>query len=238
MTPLELILPAMIVGLTVSGVLLMLRRTRFSAVGSVISLVVGILSISFGIALALALIFVRSNLDSEAVGGDQELGRSASYAISPTLGEKLFSGVTGRWDQEHRMELSKAINMRETIDGITVTVDRAYFDSNRIGVEYTVTGLPQSDSISQSPLQGSRVLEPETALMDAGNPGVRFRSASGRGVRADSQIKGMEVPPDTIKEVVGFDVTGHGRTLRVCDFCLSSRWPYSYRTVTCLCRSG
>ena len=114
----------------------------------------------------------------------------------------LLVVVMGRWDQDYVGELSHDIDMRETIEGITVTVDRAYFDSNRIGIEYTVTGLPQS------PLKGSRVFEPEATLMDTGDPTVRFRSAGGRGVRADSQIEGMEVSPDTIKEVVGFDVTG------------------------------
>lgn len=190
------------IGLTVAGILLMVRRTRFSAAGSVVALVLGILSTSFGIALALALVFVMINLGAEVVGGEHEFGPSASYTISPTLGEKLFSGVMGSWDQDYEAELSQDIDKRETIDGITVAVDRAYFDRNRIGIEYTVTGLPQSLP------GGSRVFESEAALMDAGNPGVRFRSAGGRGVRADSQIKGMEVPPDTTKDVIGFDVTG------------------------------
>ena len=65
------------IGLTVAGVLLMLRRTRFSATGSIVALVLGILSTSFGIALALALIFVAINLGSEAVGGPHEFGTSA-----------------------------------------------------------------------------------------------------------------------------------------------------------------
>ena len=116
MNPLELILLAMggiaAIGLTVSGILLMVRRTRFSATGSVVALVLGILSTSFGIALALALMFVVINLGSEAVGSEHEFGTSASYTISPTLGEKLFSGVMGRWDQDYGGELSRDINMR------------------------------------------------------------------------------------------------------------------------------
>ena len=59
------------------------------------------LSTSFGIALALALIFVMINLGLEAVGGDHDFGTSAGNAISPTLGEKLFSEVMGRWDQDY-----------------------------------------------------------------------------------------------------------------------------------------
>ena len=133
---------------------------------------------------------------------------AASYVINPTLGEKLFSELMGRWDQGYGGKLAQDINMRETIEGITVTVDRAYFDSNRVGVEYTVTGLPHALSMSQLLPEGSRVFNPEAALMDAENPNVRFRSAGGSGVRADSQVEGMEVSPDTVKEVAGFDVTG------------------------------
>ena len=195
------------IGLTVAGVLLILRRTRFTETGSIVALVLGILSISFGIALALALIFVMTNLGSEVVGGTAEFGTSGGNAIGPTLGEKLFSEVVGRRGQDYGGRRALDINMRETIEGISVTVDRAYFDSNRVGVEYTVTGLPQSLSMSQLLPKGSRLFQPEAALMDAGDPRVRFRSAGGSGVRADSQINGMEVPSDTTKGVVGFDVT-------------------------------
>lgn len=124
---------------------------------------------------------------------------AVGYAITPTLGEKLFSQVMGRWDQDYKAVLSEEIGMSETIEGITVTVDRAHFERNRIGIEYTVTGLSQSDPSETSVF---------AVLEDANAPGVRFRSAGGSGVRADSQIEGMEVPPDTVKEVVAFDVTG------------------------------
>ena len=127
---------------------------------------------------------------------------AVGYAISPTLGERLFSQVMGRWDQDYTVELSKEINIKETIEGVTVTVDRAYFDKNRIGIEYTVTGLPQSHSVVPREFEIYAVLE------DANAPDVRFRSAGGSGVRSDSQIEGMEVPPDTMTEVVAFDVTG------------------------------
>ena len=107
----------------------------------------------------------------------------------------------GGWGQDYKAERFHEINMRETIEGITVTVDRAYFESNRIGIEYTVTGLPQSTS------EGSHEFQPQATLRDAKDSNVRFRSAGGSGVRVDSQIKGMEVASDTVKEVVGFDVT-------------------------------
>ena len=127
---------------------------------------------------------------------------AVGYAISPTLGERLFSQVMGRWDQDYTVEFSKEINIKETIEGVTVTVDRAYFDKNRIGIEYTVTGLPQSHSVVPREFEIYAVLE------DANAPDVRFRSAGGSGVRSDSQIEGMEAPPDTMTEVVAFDVTG------------------------------
>ena len=127
---------------------------------------------------------------------------AVGYAISPTLGERLFSQVMGRWDQDYTAVLSEEIGMSETIEGVTVTVDRAYFERNRIGIEYTATGLPQSDS------EFPRGFHIFSTLKDANAPDVRFRSAGGSGVRVDSQIEGMEVPPNTVKEVFAFDVTG------------------------------
>ena len=127
---------------------------------------------------------------------------AAGFAINATLGEKLFSQVMGRWNQRSAAELTHEINMSAAIEGITVTVDRAYFEKNRIGIEYTVTGLPQSRSAVPREFELYAVLE------DANAPDVRFRSAGGSGVRSGSQIEGMEVPPDTVTEVVAFDVTG------------------------------
>ncbi len=127
---------------------------------------------------------------------------AVGYVSSQTLGDKLFSQIMGDWDQDYRSELTHEVSLSETIEGITVTVDRARFDYNRIGIEYTVTGLPRShpESASEFGLQAE--------LVDARDPSVRFPSAGGSGVRADSQIEGLEVPADTVKEVVGFDVTG------------------------------
>ena len=129
---------------------------------------------------------------------------AVGYAVGPTLGEKLFSQVMGRWGEDYKEDLSHEINLSKTIEGISVTVDRAYFDNNRIGIEYTVSGLPASAS------EGPPRFEPQATLMDARDPTspqLGFPMAGGSGVRADSQIKGLEVPPDVVKEVVGFDVT-------------------------------
>ncbi len=126
------------------------------------------------------------------------------YAVGTTLGEQLFSQIMGRWGEEYRAELSHEINMSETIGGITAIVERAHFDNNRIGIEYTVSGLPVSAS------KGTHLFEAEAQLRDARDPfspQLGFPSAGGSGVRADSQIEGMEVPPDVVKEVIGFDVT-------------------------------
>lgn len=124
---------------------------------------------------------------------------AAGFAVNLTLGEKLFSQVMGRWNQGSAAELSHEINVAETIEGVTVNVDRAYFEKNRVGIEFTVTGLSQPDPSKTSIY---------AVLRDANAPDVRFRSAGGSGVREDSQIKGMEVPSNTVKEVVAFDVTG------------------------------
>ena len=65
------------IGLTVAGVLLILRRTRFSESGRVIALVLGILSTSFGIALVIALVLVTINIGSGVVEGSHEFGTIA-----------------------------------------------------------------------------------------------------------------------------------------------------------------
>ena len=129
-----------------------------------------------------------------------------------TLGEKLFSEVVRNWggglggldyradSADIRAESVHEINVRETIEGITVAVDRAYFYSNKVGIEYTVTGL------SQSPSEDSREYEPWARIMDD-RANRMFRMAGGSGVRAGSPLDGMEVPSGTVKEVIAVDVT-------------------------------
>lgn len=128
-----------------------------------------------------------------------------------TLGEKLFSEVVRNWgglrgldypadSAEIRADSVREINVRETIEGITVTVDRAYFYGNKVGIEYTVTVLPQS------PSEDSREFQPWVQIMDD-RANRLFRMAGGSGVRAGSPLDGMEVPPGTVKEVIAVDVT-------------------------------
>ncbi len=133
---------------------------------------------------------------------------AATYAAMSPLGERLFSQVMGRWGQDYQAELTHEVNLSQTIKGITVTLERAYFDDNRIGIEYTVSGLPERAADDPQDFQ------PEAALVDGMNPppipasrAAGFPMVGGSGVRADSQIQGMEIPPDMVKEVVGFDVT-------------------------------
>ena len=129
-----------------------------------------------------------------------------------TLGEKLFSEVVKNWggglggldyrpdSAEVRADSVHEINVRETIEGITVAVDRAYFYSNKVGIEHTVTGLPQS------PSEDSLEYQPWARIMDD-RANRLFRMAGGSGVRAGSPLDGMEVPPGTVKEVIAVDVT-------------------------------
>ena len=130
-----------------------------------------------------------------------------------TLGEKLFSGVVRNWggggpggldyrpdSAEIRASSVHEINVLETIEGITVTVDRAYFYSNKVGIEYTVTGLPRSSS------QDSREFGSWAQIMDD-RANRLFRMAGGSGVSEDSQFEDMKVPPGTAKDVIAVDVT-------------------------------
>ena len=82
MTPLGLILLALIgippVGLTVAGVLLILKRRTFSARGRVIALVLGIIGTSFGVAMTLALLFMIFIVASSAEEELKEWGTSAA----------------------------------------------------------------------------------------------------------------------------------------------------------------
>ncbi len=141
----------------------------------------------------------------------QSTGTGATTGL--TLGEKLFSEVVRNWggggpggldyrpdSAEVRADSVHEISVHETIEGITVTVDRAYFYSNKVGIEFTVTGLPQS------PSEDSREFGPWARIMDD-RANRLFRMAGGSGVRAGSPLDGMEVPPGTVKEVIAVDVT-------------------------------
>lgn len=140
----------------------------------------------------------------------QSAGTGATTGL--TLGEKLFSEVVRNWGgrpggldyradpAEVRADSVHEISVRETIEDITVTVDRAYFYSNKVGIEYTVTGLPQS------PSEDSREFGPWARIMDD-RANRLFRMAGGSGVRAGSPLDGMEVPPGTVIEVIAVDVT-------------------------------
>jgi hypothetical protein len=139
---------------------------------------------------------------------------AATYMTASDAGARLFSELTGRDRQQSGTDQSYEIEDRQTIDGITVTVNNARFANNRVGIEYTVTGLPAFTP------DDARRFSMRPMLTDASTtPDTRFPMTGGSGIRADSPYGDIEVSPDTIIEVATFDVTqaqtdGSGLQLR------------------------
>lgn len=63
---------------------------------------------------------------------------SVAYAIGPILSH-LFQTDAGLRHVEEN-DLVQPLNLSQTIDGITITIEQAYADANRIAIEYSLTG--------------------------------------------------------------------------------------------------
>ena len=63
---------------------------------------------------------------------------AGAYAVAPLLSQ-AFQMEAGLYHIE-QANLSQEVNLSQTVDGITVTLERVYADANRIVVGYTVNG--------------------------------------------------------------------------------------------------
>lgn len=63
---------------------------------------------------------------------------SVTYAIGPILSQ-LFQADPGL-QHVQESDLVQPLNLSQTIEGITITIEQAYADANRIAIEYALTG--------------------------------------------------------------------------------------------------
>ncbi|HXF70431.1 MAG TPA: DUF4179 domain-containing protein [Thermoflexus sp.] len=113
-------------------------------------------------------------------------------AFAPNLWEAFF--LTQPLERDRKLQ---PLSLTQTREGVTVIVERAYADANRILIGYRVRGLPESPGAHWIP-----VLTLEDA---SGRP---IPSLIGEGLVGASEILGLSLPPGELAGVVGFDPWG------------------------------
>jgi len=126
---------------------------------------------------------------------------AGAYALSPAIG-RLFQQEPGLKSVDEA-RLVQEFALSQTIDGVTVTLTRAYADANRIIIGFTI----QDTEPSRRP---SRRYEAHPlVLTDA--TGAVFPQTFGLGVTGQSDLFDVSLPPGEGAYVLAFDaaaVTG------------------------------
>ena len=135
---------------------------------------------------------------------------AAGYTVGSTLGERLFILAVERWGQNVKADQITELGQTQTIDGVTVTLERAYILGDQIGIEYTVSGTPApyldegGNYHDFSPLQLGTLTDSQ---------GVELTATTGSGVTGRSDVLGVELAPGTGRFVPVFDAPAlHGST--------------------------
>jgi hypothetical protein len=121
---------------------------------------------------------------------------AVAYAVAPAL-SRVFQMEAGLQHIE-QADLIQELDLSQTVDGLTVTLERAYADANRIVVGFTIKDL-----------NGQRYEARHLALTDAA--GTVFPETVGYGVSGQSDILKVSLPPGEGAYVLAFDagtVTG------------------------------
>lgn len=122
---------------------------------------------------------------------------AAAYAASPAV-VRLFEQEPGLTEIEDA-DLVQQLNLSQTVAGVTVTLERAYADANRIVIGFTMQGP-----------DGERRYEArELTLTDAA--GTPFPRTFGFGAAGESDLFGISLPPGEGAYLFAFDaaaVTG------------------------------
>jgi hypothetical protein len=118
---------------------------------------------------------------------------AAAYAGSPVI-SRLFSLLPG-WQHVSQTNLAQEMDLSQTSDGVTVTLERAYADANQILIGYTV----QRGGSGLEP--GNLTLTDEQGHAFPPNPG-------GFGVSGSSDLLGVTLPPGEESTVMAFDADG------------------------------
>jgi hypothetical protein len=124
-----------------------------------------------------------------------------AYALHPVISQvfRLFPG----WQHVEEAHLAQEVNLSQTFDGVTVTLERVYADANEIVIGYTMKGP-----------NGRRYDAYHLTLTDAA--GTIFPSTVGYGVSGQSDILEASLPPGEGAYVLAFDaaaVTGAPKEL-------------------------
>ncbi len=115
---------------------------------------------------------------------------AAAYAVAPAIG-RLFQQEPGLQHVE-QADLVQELGLSQTVNGVTVTLERAYADANRI-----VLGLTIKDP------HGQRYDVHRFTLTDAA--GTVFPQTTGFGAAGQSDIFGIQLPPGEEAHVLCFD---------------------------------
>ena len=115
---------------------------------------------------------------------------AVTYAVAPIV-ERLFQQEAGLRHVE-QANLVQELNLSQTVDGVTVTLERAYADANRIVVGFTI----------KDP-HGQRYDAHHLTLTDAA--GTVFSGTLGYGVTGQSDILKVSLPPGEGAYVLAFD---------------------------------
>lgn len=113
-------------------------------------------------------------------------------ASIPNLWEAFF--LTQPLERDRKLQ---ALSPTQTQGGVTVTIERAYADANRILIGYRVRGLPESPAAHWIPVL--------TLEDTSGHP---IPSLIGEGMVGASEVLGLSLPPGELAGVVGFDPWG------------------------------
>ncbi len=118
-----------------------------------------------------------------------------AYGLNPALSQ-VFRLFFPGWQHIEEAQLAQEVNLSQTLDGVTVTLERAYADANEIIIGYTVKGL------TDQKLHFSRI-----NLTD--EQGTVFSEMAGAGVTGVSDILGVRVqlPPGEGAYVTAFDAS-------------------------------
>jgi hypothetical protein len=115
---------------------------------------------------------------------------AVTYAVAPVVG-RLFQQESGLRHVE-QADLVQELDLSQTVDGVTVTLERVYADANRIVVGFTI----------KSP-NGQRYEARHLTLTDAA--GTVFPGTLGYGVTGQSDILDVSLPPGEGAYVLAFD---------------------------------
>jgi hypothetical protein len=116
---------------------------------------------------------------------------AVTHAVAPVV-ERLFQQDAGL-QQVGQANLAQELNLSQTVDGVTVTLERAYADANRIVVGFTI----------KDP-NGQRY-DPYHHLTLTDMAGTVFSGTIGFGVTGQSDILQVSLPPGEGANVICFD---------------------------------